>query len=259
MEKLHVTHITKVLRDIEDVVLELDAAIDSNEISPVAFENLQGRYTQALDVLADDMNHSKDSRYYIIDEAAGLFAWIKSEKEIAMSKISDAILKKGDKLLASQAGRGLALSLNVAGKSGARVHVESPHSGWLGFFYVTITLVMAPAMLVAVGGTISAAFSPSVNFTASALLVLALFYAYAILSTFYIITAPRRLRRSVPAAIVLFALLSAGCAYLLIGPKLSGSEMPGIYYISIAFLIACGVSTVIYYSVSKKVRRVFTK
>lgn len=261
MNTLHVTHITTALRSIEDVVLELDRAIDVNEIHPKEFDALRNRYDHALDLLIDTMSRSNDSRYYIVDEAAGLFAWIKGEKDVAKRKISDAVVRKGDALLTSQAGRGLAHSAGTPEMSRGDDTRDSPFRGWLGFFYVTVVLVMAPALLIAVAGTVSVATLPATDQTSEAYLLLVLFYVYAGLSVFYILSTPRRSRYAPPAAILLFSLLTVGCMYLLVGPSLSGAdaEVPALYYGIVFFLITCGISTVVYYSISAKVRRIFIK
>ena len=97
--------------------------------------------------------------------------------------------------------------------------------------------------------------------TAASYLLLILFYLYAILSGFYVVSTPARSRYATPAAIMLFTLLSLGCIAMVVGPftEGTGSDAPAAYYIILALLIASGIATTTYYATSSKVRRVFNK
>lgn len=254
----------QLLREVEDVALELDKAINVGDIDHVTYARLKKRYDEACQLLSDAASleaDNGDNRYYIIDEAAGLFAWIDQEKDIASHKIAVAIARKGDVALTSQAARNLDASAKPRHDSSSADKTISAYRGWLGFFYATIMIVLAVSLLISVLMTVGAVLSLDFRGSVSAYSVLLLFYAYAGLSVFYVRSVAVRSQRAIPAAIVLFGLLSAGCIALIIGSAVAGnsSELPTVYYVILWFLVLCGISTAIYYALSRRVRRVFNQ
>lgn len=248
------------LRTIEDITITLDKAIAAKEINPSDYANLKRNYESASTDI-DEQIDQNDSRLFVIKEAEALLAWINGEKDTAFKKIKEAVSIKGDPSLLSEAGRGLASAAKI---SPTKTHssTKEPLRGWLGFLYATNIVVAIPSILIVILGTWATfiAPQPDTNFIEN-LLYLSLFYAYAALSIFYLIFAPRHSRHSIPAAIALFSLLTLGCIANIFTPYTSDAsqEIPYAYFITLSALIVCGIGATTYYAVSSRVREIFNR
>ncbi len=259
MNKTTAQQTTKLLREIEDVIIDLDAAINAGYIEYADLEKLKHRFEQADESLRDGID-VKDSRLYVCDEAAALLVWISGEKQAASDKIADAVGKKGDTHLTSQAGRGMAAGIkNNSNEKASRN--ENPVSGWLGFFTVMIAIIMLGIFLISLAGTF-ALFFPPVDLGGFA--VVAISWTLTAFSISYLTLAPRRSKRARPLAILLFGSLTAICIAILIAALMYGDyqDIPGFRVFVVLFLlffIAWGVAATAYYQFSSRVRQVFDR
>lgn len=257
MSDLHKnTQTTKLLREIEDIVLDLDKAIESNEIDHKSNALFKQRYRNAVSSLPDYATQN-DSRFYVIDEATALFAWIDKEKDFTRTKIQEAVAKKGDALLISASGRKLAATYKPSQKSNHDKSKGDFATGWLGFFYLVIAIVVVFSLPITLIVAMTMLLTPPQN--AEGFVGLVLFGAYACLGIAYIIFAQRRSKRAIPVAVVLFSLLTLSCIFLIILSTVQGDdvEAAGVVYVFFSFLILCGLATTGYYVLSSHARRVF--
>lgn len=107
MDALNAKQITAALRDIEDIVMALDEAIEASHVDAKTFSSLRQKFEKSKNSLLD---HSDvhDSRLFIIDEAQALLHWIEGDKASALTFIKSSVKIKGDRLLLSESARGLA-------------------------------------------------------------------------------------------------------------------------------------------------------
>ena len=253
-------HTTKLLREIEDIVLDLDRAIATEHMSHQDLEEITRRFA-AADALLEGAIDKSDSRRYIRDEAVALLAWINGDKKAATVGIAVAISNKGDTHLVSQAGRGLAATITTKPSPKTTARPESPVSSWLGFFYATVTLAMVGLVLMTLGATVALFFAPVSIATGVATTILWLLSGLAIA---YLVLTPRQSRHAPVVAILFFGSLTLLCIILLLGVVIYGDydDTPGFgafVQLTLLCLIACGAATTAYYQFSQKVRRVFTR
>lgn len=251
MEKsdTHTHSSSRLLRDVEDIALELDGAIESGEIDPAHYSKLKSRFS-ALSNPIGDVPLEVDSRFFIFDEALALFLWIDKDKEGAMGKIADSVAKKGDKQLASKAGRGLAASL--PGKTSTTVTARpGPLSSWLGLFFMTTLFILACSLLAALAMTFTIALEP----TLQGFLTLIFFYVCTSLAAMYVVYVSKASRHAIKTAIMLYTLLSVTFAGIGVSMSISGSSTAELGFV--IFLVLCGILTTLYYARSKRVKRAF--
>lgn len=262
MKELASPRTTEFIRKIEDIVLELDHAISSGTIESEEFDRLKRQFRKAAALLEQDAQH-EDSRFYIIDEAAGLLYWISGQKQAAKESIRDAVARKKDTQLTSQAARGLAASLKVSKSHEDEFENDtrgSPVRGWLGFFYLTVMLVTLCFGLLAVASTLGIFTSTAGTEQVFGSVISWVLFA---LPMSYLVLALRRSRWSRTVAIALFTLLTTGCAVIFAaiaafgGP--SGDSGASAFLAFLAFLIFCGTATTAYYIRSSRVRSVFNR
>lgn len=259
MEKTPTQLTTKQLREIEDIVIALDEAIDKKEIDHSDLEKLERRFEKASKSLEDNIG-PRDSRRYIRDEAESLLLWIKGDKKASTEKIIDAVNKKGDKHLASQAGRGIELSVKkidtkAVDQSAGKIN------GWLGFFQIPILILTIFLLPVSIVGLISL-FFPPIEF--GAIITYFICWTITALSISYLALAPQRSNRARTLATMLYASLTVICIVLLIltftnSGSSSIEELNILARIVLLFFIVCGAATTAYYHFSEKSRQVFNQ
>lgn len=258
MERLSARKLTLTLREVEDIVLELDDAISKNSISNPAFDKLKSQFDRLANELGAE-DYATDNRLYIVSEAKALFSWISGDKDRAVELAEIAASTKGDKHLFSRAAKGLVAGRNIKTLPTTDSD-DHPTGGWLGFFYLTVTLVFICFLLPAIAYTVGALYGSGIN---NSWAVAIIWWLVCLLPFSYLILAVRRSKLARPIAIALFGLLTLSCIFILFYGLTYGEYVHsagsavavGIFL----FLIGCGAGTTIYYLRSARVRSIFTR
>lgn len=258
MNKSTPQQVTSLLRKVEDVVIELDNAIDTQHIDHSALEKLKNKFDKAKDLI-DDSILKDDSRLYVCHEADALFLWISNDKEASKNSVAKAVKIKGDTQLLSKSGRGLAVAMKTTKKDSTSQSM-TPVNGWLKFFNVTTLALVICLLPVALLILLSLFLQPTTEIYP--LVVAAVAWTLLILSVAYLVSATNRLKRAKSLAITLYGLLTLLCIVILFAANMYGNYdgLPGLQiFITLLFifLIACGTATVLYYQSSEKVREIF--